>query len=97
MRAYHAETVDGFVATIFGRSYEEAVTLFCVHYDVYMNRMPHQFSIAMVRRPRPGMMREHFEEAIARGVSGVGYYIQGRGWTILPAERVIAYREELPA
>lgn len=95
MRAYKVETADGFEATIFGDSYDEAATLFCVHYEVYVGKMPDEFTVAMVRRPKPGRRRNHLDNAIAKRLSGVGYYMAGPGWTIVPAERIVTLQEDV--
>lgn len=91
MRAYVCETTEGFEATIFADCFEGAAERFCTHHETMLGRMPGEFTIGVVRRPKPGMKRRHLVEALERGIAGVGYYMAGRGWSIVPAEISVGF------
>jgi hypothetical protein len=88
MRAYKVETIEGFEATIFADNFETAASIFCIHHETYMDRMPKDFTVVMMRRPKPVMKRNYLADALALDVEGVGYFMSGRGWTIVPADHI---------
>ncbi|RYY28381.1 MAG: hypothetical protein EOP62_04080 [Sphingomonadales bacterium] len=90
MRAYRATSIEGFDVTVFAESVDEAAGAFHTHYEAVMGRAPPQFTVGRVRRPKPGMKRRHLAEALARGISGIGYMITGRGWTVIAPDLVVA-------
>jgi len=90
MRAYEVTSIEGFGVTVFASSYDEAAGAFCTHYEAVMGQTPSQFTVGMMRRPKPGMKRKHLAEALARGISGIGYMVPGRGWTLIAPELVVA-------
>lgn len=96
VRAYRCETNEDFQATIFAHSFDEAATFFCVHHDTILARMPTEFTISIVKRPKPGFHRRHLKEALDRGVSGVGLYLAGRGWTVVAPDQRMRFEAEPP-
>jgi hypothetical protein len=96
MKAFEVATIEGFEATIFAASVDEAANLFCTHHERYMGRMPPKFIVEAMRRPRAGMKRRHLAEAIERGLPGVGYYLAGRGWSVISADLPVTLIPQWP-
>lgn len=96
MKAFEAATIEGFEATIFAASVDEAASLFSTHHEIYMGRMPPEFTVGAMPRPRADMKRRHLAEAVERGFPGVGYYLAGRGWSVISADLLVALIPQWP-
>lgn len=73
--------------SIFARSYDGAVQLFMAWWS-----LSHRGDLpdieAQQRNPSwPGLNTDHLHDALMQGVSGIGIYDPGAGWTIIPPER----------
>ena len=75
--------------SVFAESYGKAVDLFV---SWWMLRQNSDLPDLEVRQRNPswtGLNTEHLQDALARGVTGIGRYEVSMGWTILPPDVVL--------
>ena len=88
MELYDVTGPEQTILLVFAHSYDEAALIYTIWWATNRRSDPPDCEIRQRNANWPGLNTALLREAISAGVTGIGHFVAGQGWRVVPADHL---------